>query len=236
MASSKDLRDTFPKDASKNRVGEEMVSGQSCDHVHVAFKTQMGGNAAMDYWIAPSGLVYRLKSVMESRDGPLTFDWTFTRYQPLRSVAASKFVVRIPDGFMPRTLDEEDGPAAVGSKPNLSGWVEPASRRAWSKPEGRSVLFLLAGQDSLPSDRAVAAAKDWQAMLSEKGVTLVLGSDADSGSASKGLLYNPGGQSVKGSCRPRNPDVLPVGFDGEDPQPVDGICAWSIREAARRYP
>ena len=74
--------------------------------------------------------------------GRKQFEWVLKNYRPLKSISASRFENRIPDGFMPFALPDHHLPVGVGKKPNLSGWVYSKAGTRWSAPKGQYFCCL----------------------------------------------------------------------------------------------
>lgn len=199
-----DLKMALPGGTSPQYAGKQMVGGETCDLVRVAFNNRIGkGTIELDF--GSSGLLYRYYSVVQGMGGQKEFEWVLKNYRPLRTIAASRFDPQIPDGFMPYGLPDHHLPPEVGKKPYLKGWVDSRSGKPWSAPHGQPLLFVLTTKESTPNLNALSALKRWRSELAAKKIEVAVASDSESVAGSKGLLYDPGRQSLSALDAPSTP-------------------------------
>jgi len=199
-----DLYRMLPPGTKPVYVGQESVNGISCDSLTASFENPQG-RGKFEFCVARSGLVYRLYRSVDSAEGHSEFEWTFKDYKPFQTMSQSRFENQVPDAFSPFSLPDRDIPVPVGKKPDLRGWMDPNTGRAWTAPSGRPLLFVLSGRDSLPSAKAVKAIEQWRSALRTQGITVAVGIDSPSAAGSKGLLYDPDQRSLNDLEAPATP-------------------------------
>jgi len=199
-----DLHQIMEPGSKLSYIGNQNVNGQPCDVIRATFRSPMASGYT-EFSIGNTGLVYRNFESVNAPDGHIEVSWEFKDYKPFKTMSASRFENRIPDGFMPFSLPDHDIPIAIGKKPIFRGWVDSKSGKPWSPAPGKPTLFVLMGQDSLPSERAKEALADWQSMLKQKGIAIAIASDSASSAGANGLLYDPDRRSLKGLMAPSTP-------------------------------
>ncbi|MDR3691353.1 MAG: hypothetical protein P4L46_18380 [Fimbriimonas sp.] len=198
------FRSLLPKNASVQLLAAETISDHRCDHLQTSFTT-MAGKVMIDGYVGDDGLVYRLRERVTAMTGNSEQTWDLSHYVGPRAFGADRFANPIPDGFAPYALHYTAGPAVIGTKPSLTGFVSSTTGAAWKAPAGRSLLLLVAGRDSLPSDRAVREVSGWRNALDHSGVTLAIASDAATRGEANGMLFNPGGKTIGRLSPPATP-------------------------------
>lgn len=184
--------------------GSQVIGGVKYDDVHGVYKDPMG-TSTYDILVPPSGLIYSFHKVAKSSMGSSDELWQISNYQSAAHIKAARFENRIPDGFMPYVLPDHYSVAPAGRKLNLQGWIDSSTGRAWSKPSGKALLFVIEGADSLPSKRAAAEVVRWRSTLAKSGVQVAIASDESTEMEAKGLLYNPDQQSIQSIGVPSTP-------------------------------
>ncbi len=197
------LKRLLPQNAKFTYVKKEMAAGRSCDQIHATITGPML-SGTIDCDVAADGLIYRFLRVTDSSAGHEVENWELDKYRPARSFSASRFQVTIPDGFAPYALPYNGPPAAVGTRPSLLGFQTPAGS-TWNPPYGRPLLLVVAGHDSVPSDKALKAVSGWKGVLARSGIQCALLSDASKPYDAKGLLYDPHRTSIAALSSPSTP-------------------------------
>ena len=208
------VQNLIPRTTKFTYVKKSPVNGRGCDHIRAVITGPMGGGT-MDIDIAADGLVYRMDQVTTSPEGSSEQIWEFKKYTPLKSLGASRFTLRVPDGFVPYALNVNAGPAKIGTKLNLSGFVDSKTGKAWPVPTERPLIVLVAGSDSAPSSSAVRQFSKWQAQIRQAGGTLAIVSEAASAAEADGLPYNPSQKSIEQLAAPATPTMYLVDRAGK---------------------
>ena len=208
------LNQMFPGTATVRSAGTEVLNGQVCDKVSVQFKGAMG-DTSMAFSISRAGLIYYYRVIGKSMQGTIDQTWRVLSYTKYPSIPQSRFDAPVPDGFMPFALPDRVYPATVDEPLNLKGWVDSRTGAKWQVPAHKPVLFLLTSPDSMPGERAVKALRSWKAELEQKGVVVVVGSDAASRGEASGRLINPDGKSRAAMSVPATPMFFLVDAGGK---------------------
>jgi len=220
------IRNLAPSGMAFAVVRQETVSGHRCDFIRANFSTQFGtGTTECD--IADNGLLYRMHRIMVAMGKRTDETWEFANYVKASSFSLARFANPVPDGFSPYALNSVEGPAMIGTKPSLDGFANPSSGSRWSVPTTRPLLLLIAGHDSLPSEKAVRQFASWKNQLQSAGASLAVVSDATSAEMAKGLPYSLDQKAIEQLAPPATPMLyllnksgkitnLWMGFDSSD--------------------
>ncbi len=166
---ARSIRTIVPPMAKFNHVGTEKLDGVSVDHIVTTNQVQIG-TLKSEFWIDNDGFP---RQQVETLVGQGEFSrFRLTSYEPLKSVSTTEFQLRIPDGFVPLTLNEERQPLGIGEQFPMESWANATTgaginlRQLVSK-RGGLVLFL--GKDSISQSCAKAVEK-----LKKQGVAVMI--------------------------------------------------------------
>lgn len=139
--------------------GHKNVAGISCDLVHGEGVIQ-GVQFVLDAAIDSKGCI-REMGLRNSGLGGALKQWGIKSWTPVTNWTADAFRVKAPNGFVPYSLPDTDGPIEAGGRFPVTGWLDARGHSLDLRSRlGRGLgLVAILGADSEPSQEAFASLK-----------------------------------------------------------------------------
>jgi hypothetical protein len=221
-----DLRKLVPAETKFVGQGRRTVGRVSGELLKATYDSE--GAHTVEVLLDDAGAPIEIKQHGVLPMGAYRQEWTVERFKPIALPPASRFAMKIPDGYVPFSLDVIHGPMGVGNNFPLEGWRGGNLKSHLAK----GGLIAILSANSEPSRRAGAAL----AKIKGAGTSVVTLGDAAGVPGTDG--YDPSGALLARAGVPSTPVFFKVDSKGKisavwlgfDPANADAF----VREATAK--